>query len=532
MRQRVFPIVMIFSLLLATASGMAAARAAGTPVATSRSMLDWQPCATAALPTRQCADFVVPLDYDEPDGPTISLAVSRVPATDQASRIGSLFLNPGGPGGSGMFALPIQYATMPAELHKRFDIVGFDPRGVGDSAPVHCFTSIAELTAFTWQYLSEWIAPANVADEAAATAALKDVAQRCGELNAQILPHVSTANVARDLDLLRQAVGDKQLNYLGTSYGTYLGETYANLFPDRIRAMALDGTINPPSYTSFDHGDGKIVGPDTTSFLRILSPEASTAALQEFFARCAAAGPERCAFAAPTAKETHAKFDDLMAKLRAEPLVVSGPAGTLTVTYSLVVYVVWYSLYMDPTWSTLAEALQQLATGNAAGFLAAVPGGTGVPLPTAYANTNDAQWAINCVDTDNPSDPAVYEEIAKSAAERSPYLGELWLYQSLPCAFWPATDADRYQGPWNAETSATILIISRAFDPATPHGGAIEAEKTLANARLLTIDGWGHGYFTAGTSTCADEATAAYFIMGELPPVGTVCKEDTPPFGK
>jgi pimeloyl-ACP methyl ester carboxylesterase len=532
MRQRVFPIVMIFSLLLATVSGVVSTRAAGTPVATSSSTIAWRACATPQLSTRECAEFVVPLDYDELQGQTISLAVSRVPATDQASRIGSLFLNPGGPGGSGMLALPVQYATMPAELHKRFDIVGFDPRGVGDSAPVHCFANIAELTAFTWQYLSEWIVPANPADEAAALAAIEDVTQRCGELNAEILPHVSTANVARDLDLLRQAVGDKQLNYLGTSYGTYLGETYANLFPDKIRAMVLDGTINPLSYTSFDHGDGKIVGPDTTSFLRILSPEASTAALEEFFAQCAAAGPERCAFAAPTAEATHAKFDDLMAKLRAEPAIVTGPAGTLTVTYSLVVFVVWNALYIAPLWPTLANGLQQLAEGNTAGFLAAIPGGTGVPLPTAYVNSYDGQWAINCVDTDNPSDPALYTEMAKSAEERSPYFGALWLYQALPCAFWPAQDEDRYEGPWDAKTSATILIISRVFDPATPHGGAIEAAKTLGNARLLTIDGWGHGYFTAGKSTCADEATAAYFIDGQLPPVGTICAEDEPPFGK
>lgn len=531
MRQRVFSIIMIFSLLLATASGVAASRAAGTPVANSSSAISWRACATAELPTRECGELAVPLDYDERDGPTISLAVSRVPATDQSTRIGSLFLNPGGPGGSGLLGLPIQYATMPAKLHKQFDIIGFDPRGVGNSAPIHCFTSVAELNAFMSRYLAEWVAPANQADEVAAIAALKDVTQRCGELNAEILPHVSTANVARDMDLLRQAVGDEQLNYLGTSYGTYLGETYANLFPDKIRAMALDGTINPPSYTSFDHGDGKIVGPDTTSFLRILSPEASTAALNEFLAQCAAAGPDRCAFAAPTAEETHAKFDDMMTKLRGEPLVISGPAGTLTVTYSLVVYVVWNFLYLDPAWTTLAGALQQLATGNAAGFLAALPGGTGVPLPTQYVNTFDAQWAINCVDTDNPTDLATYEAMAKSAEERSPYFGKLWLYQSVPCALWPAQDGDRYEGPWNAETSATILIISRVFDPATPHGGAIQTEHTLANARLLTIDGWGHGYFTAGRSTCADEATATYFITGDLPPAGTVCAEDNSPFG-
>ncbi|MDQ3653858.1 MAG: alpha/beta fold hydrolase, partial [Chloroflexota bacterium] len=435
MRQRMFPIVMIFALLLTTAGGVVSSVSAQTPTVSG---ITWRACGTDGLPTQECGELDVPLDYDELNGPTISLAVSRVPATDQAARIGSLFLNPGGPGGSGTLMLPLQHATLPAELQERFDVVGFDPRGVGGSAPVSCFASIEEQTQFLSQYFSEWMAPASPADEAALLAAIEDVARRCGERNADILPHVSTANVARDLDRLRQAVGDDQLNYLGTSYGTYLGATYANLFPDRIRAMALDGVINPPSYTSFDSGDGEIVGPDTTSFLRILSAEASTVALDEFFVQCAAVGPERCAFAAPTAEETHAKFDDLMAQLRAEPAIVTGPAGTLTVTYSFMVYVVWNALYLTPAWPTLADGLQLLAEGNVAGFFAAVPGALPGAMPTDYSNLYEAQWAINCVDTDNPSDPARSLAMARSAEERSPYFGALWTYQGLPCAFWPA----------------------------------------------------------------------------------------------
>lgn len=531
MHRTSFSIVLIFSLLVATAGG-AVSTASSRAQSGSDPGIAWVPCATDALPTRECGELAVPLDYDELAGPTVSLVVARVPATNQAARIGSLFLNPGGPGGSGIAGLPIQHAALPAVVQEQFDIVGFDPRGVGNSAPVRCFASIEEQITFRWEYISEWAAPDSPADEAVAFAGLEDVARSCGERNADILPHVSTANVARDLDRLREAVGDEQLNYLGTSYGTYLGETYANLFPDRIRAMALDGTINPSSYTSFDASDGEIVGPDTTAFGRILSAEASTAALEEFFAQCTAAGPERCAFAAPTAAETSAKFDELMTRLRTDPATVTGPAGTLTVTYSLVVFLVWNGLYAPASWPQMAEGLQLLAEGNTAEYLAAVPGLLGGPAPAEYPNDLEAQWAINCVDTDNPSDPTEYQALARSADERSPYFGSLWLYQSLPCAFWPAQDEDRYAGPWDAETSAPILIISRVFDPATPHGGAIATEQTLANARLLTIDGWGHGFSTASRSTCADAATAAYFIEGQLPAAATICAEDAPPFGR
>ena len=526
MKRRVFPIVMILSLLMTTAGGVVSSVSAQTPV---DSGIAWDACATTQLPTMECGTLEVPLDYDDLTVPTISLSVARVPATDQAQRIGSLFLNPGGPGGPGVFAMPAQYGPLPEALRERFDVVGFDPRGVGESAPVRCFASVPELATFTVEYISDWIAPAGPAAEAAMLDAYEDVARRCAELNADILPHVSTANVARDLDRLREAVGDDQLNYLGTSYGTYLGETYANLFPDRIRAMALDGVINPTSYTSFTHGDGDVVGPDTTSFMRILSDQGSSDALAAFFAECAAAGPENCAFAAPTTVETEAKFDALMERLRAEPAVAVGPAGTLTVTYSLVLWSVWNALYSAPAWANLAQGLQHLHDGNAAAFLTTM-NFLGGPLPAQYLNTNEAQWAINCVDTDNASDPAGYADMVASAEERNPYFGALWTYQGLPCAFWPAQDQDRFVGPWDAETSATILLISRLFDPATPHSGAIAAEQTLANAQLLTIDGWGHGYFVGGKSTCADNATAAYFIDGQLPPEDTVCTEDTPPF--
>jgi pimeloyl-ACP methyl ester carboxylesterase len=488
----------------------------------------WEACPTAELPTRECGELTVPLDYDEPDGTTITVAVARVPAANQTERIGSLITNPGGPGGAGVDALALLYAAMPESLHERFDVVGFDPRGVGRSTPVRCFDSIAERTAFFNAIPSVPVGPDEVAARQLAAA---ELARRCGARNAEILPHLSTANVARDMDQMRAAVGDDQLTYLASSYGTYLGSVYANMYPDRLRAMVLDGVINAPSYTSADHGDGDVVGPDTTAFLRILSNEGSAAAFDQFIERCAAAGPDYCAFAESSAGETHAKFDALMDRLRDAPVVAQGPAGSLTVTYSLAAEAVRGALYAAPLWSATAVGLQRLAEGDAVGFLDAT-GNLPAPLPTEYHNTQEATPASNCVDADNPRDPAQFEEMASRAEERTPYFGALWAYLAQPCLFWQAQDADRYTGPWDVPTSATILLVSRIYDPATPHTGAVAASETLANAQLLTIDGWGHSYFEGGRSTCANELMATYLIDVELPAPNTVCPEDVSPFSE
>jgi pimeloyl-ACP methyl ester carboxylesterase len=522
-------------LLLSAATARAGEVQAPATTSGASDRLAWRPCPIAELPSRECAELVVPLSYREPQGTTIALAVDRVPATDPANRLGSLFLNPGGPGQSGFEELPVLYASLPAALPAHFDIVGFDPRGVGQSAPVHCFSSPAEQQAFMSQ-IGEFSGaaprlPDGKDDETALLRSYEELGRLCGEApgNAGLLSHLSTFNVAHDLDRLRQAVGDPGLTYWGVSYGTYLGETYANLFPDRIRAMVLDGVIDPPSYTSFDQGDGGVVGPDTTSFLRTLSNQGSADTFGAFLEECTAAGVAGCAFAAPSTAETSAKFDALLDRLRTDPATLIGPAGTLTVSRSLVIATVFQLLYADPTWSDLAQALQQLDEGDTLGFLTTLQA-FGGPPPDEYNNPVEARAAINCVDTDNPTDPASYPAMARSAEERTPDFGALWAYVSLPCAFWPARDADRYRGPWDTPTSVPLLLISRRFDPATPFAGAVAASQTLANARLLTIDGWGHGYYLSGKSTCADEAAAAYLIDGRLPAEGTVCPEDASPF--
>ena len=419
------------SALLATAASTALDASAGQrslsrrPVAAANGVsgqLAWRPCPIPELPTRECGELVVPLNYREPQGATIALAVARVPVPDPAARLGSLFINPGGPGEPAFEELPILYAALPAALPARFDIIGFDPRGVGESAPVHCFASPEESAVF---FAAEPRVPVGPDEEAALRRSYEDLARGCGERNAAVLPHLSSANVARDLDRLRQAVGDPRWNYWGVSYGTYLGATYANLFPDRIRAMLLDGVVNPPSYTSFDHGDGDVVGPDTTSFLRILSNQGAADTFGAFLEECAAAGVARCAFAGSSAAETRAKFDALVERLRTSPAILIGPAGTLTVSYSLVVGFVIRLLYRPPTWPILAQALQLLDEGDTVGFLTTLEA-LGEPPPTEYANSSEARSASNCVGTDNPADPARCPVMARAAEGRTLYFGTLY----------------------------------------------------------------------------------------------------------
>src|SRR5882672_4988712 len=234
-----------FALVLATVwlrpGADPVAEARGTPPVP---VLSWTDCGG----NLQCTTARVPLDYDHPDRDSISLAVIRRPAGDPARRVGSLVFNPGGPGTSGLEFVRKALAFIPPELLARFDFVSFDPRGVGESTPVRCFASLAEQQAF---FGSVPPFPVGASEEQV----FMDADRRCLKRNARLLPHVSTANVARDMDLLRQALGESRLTYLGASYGTYLGTTYANLFPDRVRALALDGAVDPVAYATGRHDE-------------------------------------------------------------------------------------------------------------------------------------------------------------------------------------------------------------------------------------------------------------------------------------
>src|SRR5580765_2245239 len=291
----------VCAALLCVCAGAVAGKASSAPA-----KIAWSKCYAKQGPF-QCGTVQVPLDYDQPNGPTISLRVIRLPATDQAHRIGSLVLNPGGPGGSGIvytvFAGPSLYTD---EVRARFDLVGFDPRGVTSSTPLRCFGTDRQWGPFFLPLAF----PTNPAEEQLWMDADLFVDSACAQRGSRIADHMSTANVARDLDVLRQAVGDTQLNYAGVSYGTFLGQTYANMFPNNVRAMIIDGVLDPIAWTTGAGGTDSTV-PFST---RLRSDAGAQATLNEFFRLCDAGGAN-CAFAPHSA----ARFAALGALLTAHP---------------------------------------------------------------------------------------------------------------------------------------------------------------------------------------------------------------------
>lgn len=508
----------VCAALVCVCAGAVAGKATG-----GSATIGWSKCYAKQGPF-QCGSVQVPLDYDEPNGPTISLAVVRLPATDQAHRIGSLFLNPGGPGGSGVvytvLAGPSLYTD---EVRARFDLVGFDPRGVTSSTPLRCFGTDRQ-----WgPYFLPFAFPSNPAEVQMWMDADHFVDSACAQRGGRIADHMATADVARDMDVLRQAVGDSQLNYAGVSYGTMLGQTYANMFPSKIRAMIIDGVLDPIAWTT-GSGDGSTV-PFST---RLHSDQGAQATLDEFFRLCDAGGPN-CAFA----PDSKARFTALGDALKAHPVTVVFPDGsTVELNYSNLVGATLGAMYDSSGWEDFAQALAEIEAQ-------ATPATLGIRLQQFwhpvnsyitkrgfphYFNALESFPGVACADSDNPHSYAAWSAAADAAEAQYGTFGRIWAWASSICADWPNGDADRYIGPWNHNTSNPVLVIGNQFDPATRYQGAVLASNLLPNSRLLTVHGWGHT--SLFMSQCADAVQTRYLVDLRLPPVGTVCEQDHVPF--
>jgi pimeloyl-ACP methyl ester carboxylesterase len=486
-----------------------------------------------------CATLRVPLDYRHPDRRSINIAVIEHRPTGQQHAIGSLLFNPGGPGGAGTQALPLAYPFFPARLKAVFNIVSFDPRGVGASTAVRCFPTAQAEERFFARLPAGF--PVGQEQEQRWERAYAALSRRCEKTSGWLLPHLSTADVARDMEMIRRALGEQQLSYLGISYGTYLGAIYANVFPGRVRAMVLDSNVNPVAWAT---GDG--TAHSLSVSLRLHADQGTAQTLDAFLDLCGRAGVSSCAFTAGNARTTRAKFSVLLRRLRSRPVTSGSPpatytfAGTVsTVDAALAVPVARPGL--APGWEATAGLLQQLweaSTRNHAAGLsplsapASRPGhATTTPSPAPAYPGQEQQLAVTCSDSPNPRTPGAYVAEAARAQARYGAPALDWAWADEPCATWPATASDRYTGPWNRPTAHPILLIATTHDPALPYQDSLAMSRDLANARLLTVDGFGHTAFF-NKSACADAYETAYLISGAFPPHDAVCHQNRAPFGR
>jgi pimeloyl-ACP methyl ester carboxylesterase len=477
--------------------------------------LSWADCADGFL----CATAKVPMDYNQPRDEQIDLAVIKLPATDPDSRIGTLFVNFGGPGQPGVDRLR-QRARWPwlfsDELRSRFDLVSWDERAVSRSAAVRCFPDTAE----QWRFLEPSPGlPTDPRGEESLFLWAKGFADRCKQRAGPILDHGSSTNSARDLELLRRAVADTTLTYHGLSYGTQLGAIYANLFPGRVRAMVLDGSIDFEGNINGHGSEGATVPLNTRQDIAV----GTASAFEQFLEDCEAAG-QRCAFSEGDPKT---KWAALVERSRRSPVLVYGHAWTYP-------EIAVATLAKPDTYPQLAELLQQsFDTGIAAPELIdAVTGSS--PPPTdvdeSYlGNREEAYNAIQCTDSMVPTDPGVYSRASIAAAQSSPDFGRISVFDTIPCAFWQGYDTDRYTGPWNRRASAPILVLNTRNDPATPLEGAYEGAFQLFEARVMVTEGAGHTSMYV-SSTCTERVKRDYLFSGILPPEGTACSRDRSPF--
>jgi pimeloyl-ACP methyl ester carboxylesterase len=528
MRRTTIPLLLASALALGsvapaamatTTDASAIGAAPATPQTAPSPRIAWEPC-FEELGSYECGYARVPLDYDDPRGPKIRIALIRLPASDPDNRQGSIFVNPGGPGGSGIefvaFAGPFLYTD---EVRAQFDLVGFDPRGIARSTQLECFDTEEEAL----ETIAPFPFPVTRAEERVWFGSDRALAGACEEKAGPIIDHMATANVARDLDLLRAAVGDEALNFAGYSYGSFLGTTYANLFPDRVRAVVVDGVLDPIGWTTGESREASRI-PFTT---RIRSDLGAQATLDEFFRLCDEAGEEGCAFA----PDSGARYAALAERLLEEPLEIEDPetGEIVTVTYAMLVNAtlgVMYSSFAWPDFAAGLAELEALASGDtgsaAAGFLADVDD------PLRYVGFLEGFPGVACSDSVNPTRSRAWSAAARDPELSSGYFGRLWTMISSACAVWPGADDDRYLGPFTAETANPVLVVGTRYDPATRYEGAEILRSLLPNSSLLTVEAWGHT--SLFLSACADAAVSEYLLTGTAPEDGTVCTQDVGPF--
>jgi pimeloyl-ACP methyl ester carboxylesterase len=451
----------------------------------------WKPCANQ--PGADCANLGVPLDYSRPNDRSIDIALLRVRATGKP--IGSLLVNPGGPGSSGVDFAARAGRLFGSSIRQKFDIIGFDPRGVGRSQAIDCLSD-ARMDA----YLGADPSPDNDAERLLLRSVSKELADGCASrVGVDVMRHLGTFDAARDMEQIRRALGEETISMMGFSYGTLLGATYAELFPKRVRAFVLDGALDSLA-SSDDRARIQAQGFEET--------------LQAYAAGCS----KRDSCTGRLAADPIAAVDAILESVESAPLAVGrrvlGPGEAL-----LGVVRGMYS--QRSGWPRLDAALRDALVGKGGALLAMSDDYSNRDPRGRFDGLLEANALINCVDVASNRDPMHYDRLAVELAKISPRFGPGIAYGALPCAYW-ATDAVSTGWRTKATGAPPILVVGTTNDPATPYVWAEQMAKQLSSGVLLTNRGDYHTAYFAG-GRCVRSAIERYLVSLRVPKRGTVC---------
>ncbi|MGH9243968.1 MAG: alpha/beta hydrolase [Acidimicrobiales bacterium] len=501
-RTRVAVSVIVVSLVLGAAPAEPSGAAAGGPNRQLAPALEWGPCPDQDEldPRQECALLPVPLDYRDPDGATIEIAVSRIQTSDPTLRRGVMLLNPGGPGGPGL-DLPTLFAqVMPPEVLARYDLIGFDPRTIGRSAPVTCGRGGDFLDIIT---IIPWLRPGGVRENAEIAEAWAD---DCLAHNPELWPHATTANTARDMDQIRLALGEDKISYLGYSYGSYLGAVYGTLFPDQSDRFILDSVVNP-------FGVWRTVFRSWGPAIEIRFPDLTSWVAER----------DATYHLGSTSDAVRAMYFELAARLDAEPLPLPG----FDLTGNLFREETRGALYSDESFPAIASVWQLVdeLTGGAAAAVeqtdALAAGVTALFPDVPPDNGGAAILSVLCDDARWPESVRTYARDVRIDGRLFPVAGSM-AANIWACAFWP----DLVEPPVRItdDGPSNILLVQTLRDPATPWFGAVGMRLALGQrSRSVTVDAGDHGVYLFGVNQCADAAATEFLVTGQLPARDQFC---------